>query len=72
MAADVSNGTCYYQAGKQADSRYIPTGNTVDGDHYFCCQSGDKFNNHNVCVNAVAGRGKREVLLGLTSTDLDV
>lgn len=47
---NVSNGTCFYKAGKRLDVAFSPAGNVVFG-HTFCCQLGDKVSNHDVCVN---------------------
>lgn len=57
---NVSNGTCYYEAGKRLDEVFSPAGNVALG-HTFCCQLGDKVNNHDVCVN---GDRKDEVICG--------
>lgn len=46
---DISNGTCYYKEGKEADAAYAPAGNAAIG-HVFCCQLGDKLNQNNSCV----------------------
>lgn len=47
----VSNGTCYYAAGKQADSVYIPCGNDAFGV-YACCMNGDVCLSSNACYNS--------------------
>ena len=46
---DISNGTCYYKEGEEADEAYAPAGNAAIG-HVFCCQLGDKLNQNNSCV----------------------
>jgi hypothetical protein len=46
----VSNGTCYYDSGKRANSRYIPCGNDAFG-HITCCESGDMCLSNNACFN---------------------
>lgn len=47
----VSNGTCYYAAGKEADQVYIPCGNVAFGT-YSCCMQGDTCLSSNACFNA--------------------
>ncbi|KAJ9602101.1 hypothetical protein H2200_013461 [Cladophialophora chaetospira] len=39
---DISNGTCYYSNGNEANSRYLPCGNAALG-HKTCCESLDKY-----------------------------
>jgi len=51
---DVSNGTCYYKKGKEADEAYAPAGNGALG-HVFCCQLGDKLNEQNSCTSVLEG-----------------
>jgi len=54
---DISNGTCYYKEGEQADDAYAPAGNAAIG-HVFCCQVGDKLNQNNSCAAVLEGGGK--------------
>lgn len=54
---DISNGTCYYNEGKQAEDAYAPAGNVAIG-HVFCCQLGDKLNENNSCAAILDGGGK--------------
>lgn len=38
----LSNGTCYYDSGKEADPKYIPTGNVAFGVsivEFFCARA---------------------------------
>ena len=44
----VSSGDCYYAPGKQADSDYIPCGNTAFGI-FSCCAPGSICMDHNAC-----------------------
>lgn len=46
----VSEGTCYYAAGKEANSVYIPCGNDAFGV-YACCMNGDTCLSSNACYN---------------------
>lgn len=46
----VSKGTCYYKAGAQANSAYIPCGNSAYGV-YSCCMAGDQCLSSNACYN---------------------
>jgi hypothetical protein len=50
----ISNGTCYYQAGEEADSVFIPCGNDALG-HKTCCGAGDKCLSSRACYNARYG-----------------
>ncbi|KAJ0119501.1 hypothetical protein J7T55_013703 [Diaporthe amygdali] len=47
----ISNGTCYYAAGRKASSNIIPCGNAANGAQQ-CCQEGDFCLEYNVCFNA--------------------
>lgn len=51
---NISNGTCYYTGGKQADSAFIPCGNDVLG-HKPCCQATDVCLEYNACYNGDYG-----------------
>ncbi|OAP54509.1 hypothetical protein AYL99_10957 [Fonsecaea erecta] len=51
---DISNGTCYYYDGTQADSRYIPCGNVALG-HKSCCESLDMCLSSHACYNGQFG-----------------
>ncbi|OQV05401.1 hypothetical protein CLAIMM_10152 [Cladophialophora immunda] len=51
---DISNGTCYYDDGMQADSRYIPCGNAALG-HKSCCESLDMCLSSHACYNGQFG-----------------
>ncbi|KAH8890576.1 hypothetical protein GQ53DRAFT_842026 [Thozetella sp. PMI_491] len=44
----ISNGTCYYTAGKQMDKAFIPCGNDAV-HHYTCCSLGDLCLGGNAC-----------------------
>ncbi len=48
---DISNGTCYYYDGFEANSRYMPCGNAALG-HKSCCESLDTCLSSNACYNA--------------------
>jgi hypothetical protein len=48
---DISNGTCYYYDGYEADSRYIPCGNAALGPKV-CCESLDMCLSSGACYNA--------------------
>ncbi|KAK0717919.1 hypothetical protein B0T26DRAFT_829964 [Lasiosphaeria miniovina] len=50
----LSNGTCYYAAGKQADNSFIPCGNDAIG-HKSCCTAGDVCLSQNACYDAAFG-----------------
>lgn len=56
---NITNGTCFYSAGKQLGNTFSPAGNSALG-HTFCCQLGDKLNSHNTCVTTTDG-GKSEL-----------
>ncbi|KIW67879.1 hypothetical protein PV04_07094 [Phialophora macrospora] len=51
---DISNGTCYYYDGYEADSRYIPCGNAALGPKV-CCESLDMCLSSGACYNAQYG-----------------
>ncbi|OAG35878.1 hypothetical protein AYO21_09961 [Fonsecaea monophora] len=51
---DISNGTCYYYDGVEADSRYIPCGNAALG-HKSCCESLDMCLSSHACYNGQFG-----------------
>ncbi|KIX95132.1 uncharacterized protein Z520_09048 [Fonsecaea multimorphosa CBS 102226] len=51
---DISNGTCYYYDGMEADSRYIPCGNAALG-HKSCCESLDMCLSSHACYNGQYG-----------------
>ena len=55
----ITNGTCYYYDGKQADDVYTPCGNAAFG-HLSCCQLGDACYQLNACVTV----GKRAEIGG--------
>lgn len=46
----ISNGTCYYETGKESSKNVIPCGNAAN-DVYPCCQAGDFCLEYNVCYN---------------------
>ena len=48
---DISNGTCYFYSGYEADSRYIPCGNAALS-HKTCCESLDMCLSSHACYNA--------------------
>ncbi|KAK3361171.1 hypothetical protein B0T24DRAFT_642534 [Lasiosphaeria ovina] len=50
----LSNGTCYYAAGKQSDDSFIPCGNDALG-HKSCCTAGDVCLSQNACYDAAFG-----------------
>ncbi|KXJ90494.1 hypothetical protein Micbo1qcDRAFT_205329 [Microdochium bolleyi] len=47
---NVSLGSCYYAAGSEAGSNFIPCGNSAFG-FYTCCQAGDNCISGNACFN---------------------
>ncbi|KAK3389520.1 hypothetical protein B0H63DRAFT_463902 [Podospora didyma] len=46
----ITNGTCYWAAGKRLDSVFSPVGNAALG-HHWCCQLGDKAMKDNSCYH---------------------
>ena len=56
---NITNGTCFYSAGKQLGNTFSPAGNSALG-HTFCCQLGDKLNPHHACVTTT-DEGKSEL-----------
>lgn len=46
----ISDGTCFYSAGNEADSRYIPCGNAALGN-FSCCESQDMCLSNQACYN---------------------
>lgn len=46
----ISNGTCFYEVGKQSSDNIIPCGNVANG-HYACCEEGDFCLEASVCYN---------------------
>ncbi|KIW12797.1 hypothetical protein PV08_07984 [Exophiala spinifera] len=51
---DISNGTCYYNSGSEAPSRFIPCGNAAIR-HKSCCESSDMCLSSHACYNAQYG-----------------
>jgi hypothetical protein len=48
---DITDGTCYYYDGYEANSRYIPCGNAALS-HKSCCESLDMCLSSHACYNA--------------------
>jgi hypothetical protein len=46
----ISNGTCYYGAGKLADDSFLPCGNSAFG-HVHCCTTGEMCLDQNACYS---------------------
>ncbi|KAI2620382.1 hypothetical protein GGS26DRAFT_571260 [Hypomontagnella submonticulosa] len=51
-AIDISNGTCYYAASRQAKDDYIPCGNVAVGFDWPCCVAGDTCLGDKACFHA--------------------
>lgn len=68
---DITNGTCYYKAGAEADEEYSPAGNAELG-HTFCCRLKDKLNSHNACVQETSKSLKLRSSIILTDSQLGI
>ncbi|KAK4130094.1 hypothetical protein BT67DRAFT_392192 [Trichocladium antarcticum] len=46
----ISNGTCFYAPGKEADDSFLPCGNSAFG-HAHCCVAGEMCLDQNACYS---------------------
>ena len=50
----IANGTCYFKAGEELSSDFIPCGNDYFA-HYQCCSLGDNCLEHGACYDSQFG-----------------
>ena len=56
----ISSGTCYYGPYEQADSVFIPCGNTAFGT-FHCCEAQSNCLDNNACFDYAAGKTLRRI-----------
>ncbi|KAK3318003.1 hypothetical protein B0H66DRAFT_639463 [Apodospora peruviana] len=65
----ISNGTCYWKAGKKSHESFIPCGNVADGHgHKHCCRADEECLEHNACFSPPTGA---TYLAGCTDFDYE-